>query len=279
MKQKVIDIDSIFDNFITEYIQQNKGKFSEEEWENQICNLYEKFGHTKLPELNNLTPETYYNGLDGKRLCELLEQHINRGVSVSDFLCKALITSDCEEYLVRFISNVYDEELVAYCINILNDKNSIVAFDKYFDLMFADDTCEDMKELLCESLSNNADFAKERALEEYVSAVENDKLYLLEILSNCKNHDERILNILSDELFAHKNDIPLFLSYITKYNDEQILPRLLELIEDDNVDYLAFKELKMAIESFGGEYTKERDFSRDKYYKKIKGVVDESKLN
>ncbi len=278
MKQKVIDIDSIFDQFITEYIQQNKGKFSEEEWENKICNLYEKFGHTKLSELDNLTPETYYNGLSGKQLCDLLEQHIEQSVSVSDFLCKALISSDCEKYLVRFISNEYDEELVSYCINILNDKNSTVAFDKYFELMFSNDTCEDMKEMLCESLSNNADFAKERALKEYSSAVENDKLYLLEILSNCK-HDDRILTILTNELFSHKNDIPLFLSYITKYNDEQILPQLLQLIEDENIDYLAFKELQLAIESFGGEYTKERDFSRDKFYKKIKGAVDESKIN
>ena len=58
------------------------------------------------------------------------------------------------------------------------------------------------------------------------------------------------------------------------------MPVLMELIEKPDINYLDFKELKLAIEAFGGEYDKKRDFSTDKYYKKLKGgAVDESKLN
>jgi hypothetical protein len=49
------------------------------------------------------------------------------------------------------------------------------------------------------------------------------------------------------------------------------LPYLLEAIENPKISYPDFEELRFAIESLGGEYTKQRDFSSDKYYKKLKG--------
>ena len=43
------------------------------------------------------------------------------------------------------------------------------------------------------------------------------------------------------------------------------MPYLLEEIEED-VGFVAFQELKYAIEALGGEYTKQRDFSADPEY-------------
>ena len=37
----------------------------------------------------------------------------------------------------------------------------------------------------------------------------------------------------------------------------------------EEINYQDFQELKLAIESLGGEYEKERDFSNDKVYRKI----------
>ena len=42
-----------------------------------------------------------------------------------------------------------------------------------------------------------------------------------------------------------------------------------ELIEREEINYQDFQELKLAIESLGGDYEKERDFSNDKVYRKI----------
>ena len=41
--------------------------------------------------------------------------------------------------------------------------------------------------------------------------------------------------------------------------------------ENPKISYPDFEELRFAIETLGGEYTKQRDFSSDKYYKKLKG--------
>ena len=42
-------------------------------------------------------------------------------------------------------------------------------------------------------------------------------------------------------------------------------------IEGEKISYADFEELRFAIEALGGKYDKERDFSQDKTYKKIKG--------
>ena len=44
---------------------------------------------------------------------------------------------------------------------------------------------------------------------------------------------------------------------------------LLSEIEREDIGFVAFQELKYAIEALGGEYEKERDFSADEAYKKI----------
>lgn len=266
---KILDIDEIFDSFLTDYIKKNTGKFSEKEWEERIPLLYDEFGKTPLDELDGATPEDYYASADGEELCALLAEHIKRDVCVSDFLCKALINCDCEKQLAELVDENNDEELVSYCVNVLIEKGSSIAFDKYFDMILSDSTCEDMKDLLAEALSYDPETAKDRALAEFDGAG-SSAVYLLEILAACKN-DDRVLAILLRELRAHKNDIPLYLSYVTKYGDDKALPCLMELIDDASIDYLAFKELKLAIEGFGGSYDKPRDFSSDKYFKKLKG--------
>lgn len=284
MKKEIIDVDKIFDRFLVKYIDSHRGRYSEKEWEDKIPVLYEEFGKTPQEELGGVAPEHYYDGLNGKELVETLKKHIEDEVAVSDFLCEAIIASGCENELAPFVNEGEDEELVSYCVNLLNDMNSTVAFPRYFDMLISENVCEDMKDLLCEMLKEKPEAAKERALKEYKTAVSSGdkngvKIYLLEILSCCK-HDERIFEILISELKTAKNGVQLYLPYVSKYGDERALPVLMELIEKPDINYLDFKELKLAIEAFGGEYDKKRDFSTDKYYKKLKGgAVDESKLN
>ena len=70
--EKIADIDKLFGQFAEKYIQQNKGKFTADEWEDKIPELYEKFGKTPFEELGGKTPETYFAGMSGKELVELL---------------------------------------------------------------------------------------------------------------------------------------------------------------------------------------------------------------
>ena len=68
MNKKVIDIDNVFDDFLVKYINENKGKFTEKQWEEKIPVMYLEFGSTALEELDGATPEEYYSDLTGEEL-------------------------------------------------------------------------------------------------------------------------------------------------------------------------------------------------------------------
>ena len=80
-----------------------------------------------------------------------------------------------------------------------------------------------------------------------------------------------MFDILVAEFAKHQNNVPLYANYLAKYGDDRALPFLMAAIENEKISYADFEELRFAIEALGGEYTKERDFSKDKSFRKIKG--------
>ena len=65
------------------------------------------------------------------------------------------------------------------------------------------------------------------------------------------------------------DNVPMHAGYLALYGDERALPYLLDKIDEEGISFVEFTELKYAIDSLGGEYLKERDFSDDPYYKLI----------
>jgi len=64
-------------------------------------------------------------------------------------------------------------------------------------------------------------------------------------------------------------DTHAHLNYENKYGDERALPYLLKKIEDREIGFVEFQELKYAVEALGGEYNEPRDFSDDRDYRTI----------
>ena len=91
---------------------------------------------------------------------------------------------------------------------------------------------------------------------------------MLEILSRTKERDDAVYDTLL-RAFREGDDLCMHASYLAAYGDERALPVLLERIDGEDINYLEFRELKYAIEALGGEYTRERDFSEDEYYREL----------
>lgn len=275
---KVIDIDELFDKYISDFVYGNIGKIKPEEIENEIPKLYEKFGDETLKELGGKTPNTYYKESSGEELLECLKKHLETSVSVSDFLCEA-ITSDMknEGALVSALKEDESEEFTLYLMNMLGDMGSKKAKDRYLEFVLWDFS-EGIRELATELLTGMAEEVKEDVLSHYVDADEKKKENLTEILSNCKN-DDRVFNILVEQFAKHSENMPLYANYLAKYGDERALPFLLTAIEDEKIKYADFEELRFAIEALGGTYDKQRDFSSDKTFKKIRGVKNTKIIN
>ncbi len=260
--KKLIDFDGLFDKKLADYMEENFGKYTEKQWESIIPKLYKSFGDTVIPSAGN-TPKGYYAEMGDEELVETLAAHVHAGVPVSDFLCNEVEARNCPDGLLALMQSG-EEELVTLAVNLAGD--SVKAFGVYFDLLTGD-LNEEVKDTVVERLKGDADSAKERAIEFYQKHVERE--YMLEILSRCKQRDDRVFDILMTAFRTSPDELPMHASYLASYGDERALPVLLDFIDRDETNYLEYQELKYAIEALGGEYTRIRDFSNDPYYIEI----------
>lgn len=266
---KVVDIDGLFDKYISDYVYTNVGKVSPEEIENKMPEFYDKFGDEKLAELDGKTPMTYYAESSAEELLETLKKHLETGVPVSDFLCEALRDADSETALVRELNKENDEEYTLYLMNVLNDKSSTAPAKRYLEFILWDYS-EPIRELATELLGEMSGEVKDEILAQFREVDDMRRACLTEILSKTEK-DDRVFDILIEQFAKHQDEIPLYAGYLARYGDERALPFLMTAIENEKVSYSDFTELKFAIEALGGEYNKERDFTKDKTFKKIKG--------
>ena len=259
--KKLIDFDGLFDEKLAEYIQSNPEKYTEKQWENVIPKLYKQFGDIYVAKAG-ATPKQYYAAMSDDELCETLERHYDESVPVSDFLCREIEIRGCSDALIRLFDR-REEEILTLAVNLAGSNEK--AFPAYFRLLTSE-VSDDIKEAVCEQLKGGADAAKEQALALFEQG--QDQEMMLEILSRCKQRDDRVYDLLLTA-FRTGDEVPMHASYLAAYGDERALPVLMEYIDRDDINFLEFREVKYAIEALGGEYTKPRDFSHDPYYQEI----------
>ena len=259
---KLIDFDGLFDEKLTVYMEENKGKYTEMQWEDIIPKLYKKFGDTYVAKVK-CTPKEYYAKMTDEQLVQTLSMHLEQDVPVSEFLCDEIENRGVVETLTPMLASG-DTEKAVYAFNLIGD--SPLAFDAYFSLLTKEDTDEDLKSDVTDVFKAHADEVKERALESYKKGEAIEAM--LEILSRVTEKEDEIYQILLKAFLSYTN-IPMHASYLAAYGDERALKHLLNKIEDRSIGFVEFQELKYAIEALGGEYDEPRDFSGDKDYLEI----------
>lgn len=259
---KLYDFDGMFDDKLSEYVRKNADKYKESEWEDIIPKMYARFGDTQIKSLGK-SPNEYYAEMDDKTLVAILRAHLKQGVAVSEFLCAAIEKRKADELLIPLLSGTDDE--IAYAMNLIGASRA--ALPEYMRLLTTSDS-EDVKNTCVDNLKEFADDVKAVALDNYNKGVERE--YMLEILSRCVIKSDEIYEILIKEFRLADDNLPMRASYLAAYGDERALPVLLDKIDEEGITFIEYQELKYAIESLGGSYEKERDFSNDEYYQLVK---------
>ncbi len=259
---KLYDFDGMFDEKLAEYVKKNSDKYTESEWEDVIPKMYARFGDTVIKSIGK-SPNGYYADMSDEQLISQLKAHLKQGIAVSEFLCNAIEQRNSAELLIPLLSGT-DEE-ISYAINLLGASKAAVG--EYMNLLTTSDD-EDVCNTCVDNLKQFADDIKDEALSNYNKGVKSE--YMLEILSRCVLRDDRIFEILIKEFRSDPEKVPMHASYLAAYGDEKALPYLLDKIDEEGISYIEYQELKYAIESLGGAYEKERDFSNDEYYQAIK---------
>ncbi len=255
---ELIDFDGLFDEKLTQFIEQNKEKYTEKQWENVIPKLYKKFGDTYVAKIK-CTPKEYYARMTEKELVETLAQHLVKGVPVPEFLCAEIEGRDATNALLALLENA-DETVANYVVNLVGADTRAHAY--YFDILINGRFTEELRSDLTDVLRSSADEVKTQALSNYREGKGGD--YMLEILSRVKERTDEVFETLLNAFLSDEEKIPVYAGYLAAYGDERALPYLLNKIEDRSLGFVSFQELKYAIEALGGEYNEPRDFSADK---------------
>lgn len=256
---KLVDFDGLFDEKLTQFMEENKNKYTEKQWEDIIPKLYKKFGDTYVAKVK-CTPKEYYAKMQNAELVQTLREHLAGDVPVPEFLCAEIESRGEAETLA---SMLFDENEVAvsYAINLIGDNPK--AYDAYFTILEKNLSSEEIRSDLVDIFKFHADEVKDRALSNLEKGLAKE--YMLEILSRVKEKDERIFKALLSAFLSGEN-VPMHASYLAAYNDERALSYLMKKIEDPTIGFVEFQELKYAIEALGGEYDEPRDFTSDKDY-------------
>ncbi len=263
---KLIDFDALFDKKLAQYMEENKDKYSERQWEDVIPKLYKKFGDTFVAKVG-CTPKEYYGKMTDGELAQTLAAHLKEDVPVPEFLCAEMESRDCVELMLPLLDSD-DESTVSYALHIIGVDAR--AYDKYFNILVEERIGKELQDEVTEVFKYAADDVKDRA---YTYFTENKaKEYMLEILSRVKGKEERIFKALLDAFLTEEDKIPMHASYLAAYGDERALPHLYQKIQDESIGFVQFQELKYAIEALGGEYNEPRDFSADKDYVAVEGA-------
>ena len=257
---KLIDFDGLFDEKLAQYMEENKEKYTEKQWETVIPKLYQKFGDTYVAKVK-CTPKEYYAKMSDAELVETLCGHLTEEVPVPEFLCAELERRDVVESLVPLLSNG-DTAVVAYALNLIGDDKR--AYDAYFSVLTDEDADVDIRNDVADIFKLNADLVKDRVFAAYKANVARE--YMLEILSRVKARDEEIFQTLLTAFLTDDENVPMHASYLSAYGDVRALQPLLNRIEDRSIGFVEFQELKYAIEALGGTYDEPRDFTNDKDY-------------
>ena len=262
---KLIDFDGLFDEKLAQFMEENKDKYNEKQWETLIPKLYKKFGDTYVAKVK-CTPKEYYAKMTNSQLVDCLRAHLREDVPTPEFLCAELESRNATDAILPMLQ---DEDLatVAYALNLLGDNP--LAFDAYFSILTENRADEDLRSDIVDIFKLHADEWKEKVLTAYEDKTLDE--YALEIMSRVCERDERVYAILLSAFLSGENTA-MRAGYLAAYGDDRALPHLFKRIEEKSIGFVEFQELKYAIEALGGEYNEPRDFTGDKDYLAIEAA-------
>ena len=265
----MIDIDALFESYFRNFIFKNSGKFSEDELENKVGEIYNEFGKAPLKELDGKSPRRYFADLTDDELVNCLKDSVLSGVSVSDFLCDELTRRvGVFDGLLECIKGTDNDELATYCLNVIRfDKRVGESYKTLVGILASCKSGDSLAETITEVLKGDADMAKDFILGEYDKSNKAQK-YFVEILSAC-SPDDKVYDILVRNFKDNPKDYAVNAGYLGKYGDERALDVLYRVVKNSSLPYLDYKEIKLAIEELGGEIEDDEKYKNDYIYKKL----------
>lgn len=257
-KPRLFDLDGAFDARVAEYLRKKKNKYTEEEWEDVVAELYKKFGQTRIESLGG-TPVEYYARMSSDELAAVTRAHFARKVPVDGFLRAALEEPRGRGVLLSLLEGGEAERLFA--LELLGEDRE--AYPAYLALFERTDSAA-VQGRLAEIFAADADGVADDLLAIYRRG--NKKEEIADILSRCLFPREEIFSLLLEDFRrAEGAAAEACAERLGRYGDVRALPEIERKAALSETGYFAWRAMRLAAEALGGKLP-ERDFSKDEEY-------------
>ena len=275
MKMPIINFDEHFADFTTEWMKTHQGEYANfDEMEEDMPRIYVAFLNTRAKWLGGVTPGSYFTQFeDPKVLVDWLAAYCEEGTPVPDLLMEQITTvgRPCEKRLLELLKDEEaQDEARMIAIELLREMESTLPKMLYIQWQLDRKPKDELKDNALESLTQMGECVVQPILQEVPKANAAGEEALLEVLSHYPGNEQTFR--LGMKLFRErKEQRALFAGYLAKLGDDRALPDLMAAAKEPDLGYLAFIEIRNAIESLGG-VCPEREYEEDPEYQALRDL-------
>lgn len=275
MKMPIINFDSYFADYTSEWIKAHQGDYADfDEMEADMPRIYLSFLNTRAKWLGNVTPGSYFTQFeDPKVLVDWLAQYCEERTPVPDLLLEQITTvgRPCEKRLLELLKdNEAPDEARMTAVELLREMESTLPKMLYITWQLNRDAQDELKDNALESLTQMGEAVVQPILQELPKANAAGEEALLEVLSHFPGNEQ--IFKLALRLFRERPERrALFAGYLAKLGDDRALPELISAAEEPKLPYLTFIEIRNAIETLGGTCP-EREYDDDPEYEALRDM-------
>ncbi len=268
-----VDFDKHFAAYLRDWTKKNMAKYqSVDAMEAQVPEVYLRWLNEPADWLSGRTPGDYFAQFDdAKFLVKWMCDYVKKGVSMPDQLLERI--KDLGEQSVEPLLSVVARKEAANevrmtAIGILQEMDCDAPMELYIKWLATSETFDELCENGAESLKNMGGKVIEPLLKAYETACPEARECIADILCDYPT-EKRVLPLLLS-LMDTTDNTALVASLIGKFGDTDALPRMMEALDDPDINYLDYIEIANAVRALGGEIEKERLFEGDPFYESMK---------
>ena len=275
MKMPIINFDEHFADFMSEWTKTHQQDYVNfDQMEEDMPRIYIAFLNTRAKWLGGVTPGSYFTQFeDPKVLVDWLAAYCEEGTPVPDLLLEQIGTvgRPCEKRLLELLKDEEaPDEARMIAVELLREMESTLPKMQYILWQLDRKPKDDLKDNALESLILMGECVVQPILQELPKANAAGEEALLEVLSHFPANEQTFR--LGMKLFRERKEKrSLFAGYLAKLGDDRALPELTEAAKEPGLPYLAFIEIRNAIEGLGG-VCPEREYEDDPEYEALRDL-------
>lgn len=270
-----INFDEKFQEYTAHWIADNAAKYNNnyDRMEEKMPEVYLLWLNEPADWLGGETPGSFFAQYeDAAMLVEWMRAYVLARIPVPDQLMERITgmgAAGQEALYALLLDDSAPDEARLTAITLLSEMESTLPAAQYIQWIAARDAQDERADLAAEALAAMGRAIVPKILDAVEHATESGRETFVDVLCNFPG-EEAIFSLALAMFAAHPEKRALYASLLGKLGDERAIDPLFSAINDPELNYLDYIELRNALEALGAEVAVERAFDGDPYYESLR---------